>query len=349
MNKRVLIAMSGGVDSSLACYRLQKGGYQVIGATIKTWPKEECERAEQKMCCSIDAISSAKAVAHKLNIPHYVFDLSKLFKRVIRNYFTREYEVGRTPNPCIFCNSEIKFGALLKKADVLGCDYISSGHYARIVFEKKTKKFLLKKGKDKHKDQSYFLFNLKQHQLKRILFPLGSMAKPRVRQLAQQLGLKPHDRMSSQDVCFEMAKVGKRGNILFSDGSVVGEHSGITQYTIGQRRGLGIAYSEPLYVTKIDAKKNLIYVGLKSDTLRKVLIAGGINWIDRIALPARVNAKIRYGSEASPALLYPISKGNIRVEFNKTQASPTPGQAIVFYKRDVVLGGGWIKEVQGSE
>ena len=346
MNKKVLVAMSGGVDSSVACYLLKRKGYQCIGATIKTWPKEECENSGNKLCCSFDAISFARSVAHKLEVPHYVFDFSKEFRKKIKDYFIAEYEKGRTPNPCIYCNSEIKFGLLLKKAKELGCDFVGSGHYARIISNKK--KISLKKGKDRKKDQTYFLFNLNKNQLKHILFPLGNMTKEKVRLIAKKMKLKPHDRKSSQDVCFKVEnKKEISGDIVFND-QILGKHKGISHYTVGQRKGLGVAYTEPLYVTKIDSLKNTVYVGIKPDTYRKTLIADKLNWINRVSLsrPLRVKVKIRYGSKESFSKIKSISKKEIKVEFDKPQFSPTPGQAVVFYKSDEILGGGWIKKVK---
>lgn len=347
MNKKVLIAMSGGVDSSVAAYLSKKAGYKCVGATIKTWPRGECERTGDKMCCSIDAISSARSAAHALGIPHYVFDLSKKFMKDIREYFIGEYKSGHTPNPCVYCNSEIKFGALWRRANELDCDYISSGHYARASFDKKSGRFLLKKGLDDGKDQSYFLFNLRQEQLKHILFPLGSLTKEKVRSLAKDAGLKSYDRASSQDVCFDVPREGKKGKIIFRDGHVIGEHDGITQYTVGQRKGLGVAYTEPLYVTRIDPEANAVHVGTRPDTLKRMLIADKLNWIQKVSLskPIRLRAKIRYGSEAALAKVASLPRGKVRVEFDKPQYSPTIGQAVVFYKKDTVIGGGWIKEV----
>ncbi|MCK4462909.1 MAG: tRNA 2-thiouridine(34) synthase MnmA [Candidatus Omnitrophica bacterium] len=330
VNKKVLVAMSGGIDSSIACYLLKKKGYQCIGATIKTRPEEECGRA--------------RSVAHKLGVPHYVFDFSREFNKVIKEYFIREYENGRTPNPCVYCNSEIKFGLLLKKAKQLGCRFVSSGHYAR-----NDKAFSLKKGKDKNKDQSYFLFNLTKAQLKHILFPIGNMTKEKVKETAKKIGLKSYNRQSSRDVCFkkEIRKAAS-GNMIFNDGRVLGKHKGISHYTIGQRKGLGIAYTEPLYVTKIDSVKNAVYIGTKSDTYKKILIADKINWISGVMplKPFRVKARIRYGTKEAAALITPISKKGVLVEFDKAQASPTPGQAIVFYGGDEVLGGGWIRGIK---
>lgn len=280
-------------------------------------------------------------------VPYYVFDFSREFNKVIKEYFIREYENGRTPNPCVYCNSEIKFGLLLEKAKELGCYFIASGHYAR-----RDRRLSLKKGKDRKKDQSYFLFNLTKDQLKHILFPLGDMKKTEVKVMAEKFDLKSHDRQSSQDVCFKKdIRKAASGNMIFNDGRVLGKHKGISHYTIGQRKGLGIAYTELLYVTKIDPIKNAVYVGTKSDTYRKTLIADKLNWINGV-MPLksfRVKAKIRYGTKEAPALIRPISKREVRVKFDKPQSSPTPGQAVVFYKGDVVLGGGWIREIENEK
>jgi len=347
MNAKVMIASSGGVDSTVACFLLKEKGYKCISATIKTWPKDECGKSGNKLCCSLDAIDSARGVAGKLSIPHYVFDFSLEFKERIRDYCTGEYEMGRTPNPCILCNSEIKFGLLLKKAKELGCDFIASGHYARISFNKIKKIYSIKKGLDKGKDQSYFLFNLTQDMLKHIIFPLGPLLKENVRRIAKKANLKSQDRKSSQDICFEIErKNGERGDVEFTDGGKIGMHNGISHYTLGQRRGLGIAYKEPLYVTRIDAVNNIISVGTKRDTLKKALSANNVNWISNATRAAfRAKAKIRYGSKEAACLVKPFGANEIEVIFDKPQASPAPGQAVVLYKGDAVLGGGWIKEV----
>jgi len=346
VKKRVLIAVSGGVDSSVACHLLKKKGYQVIAATIKTWPKKECGAYGSKLCCSLDAISSARSICGKLGVPHYVFDFSKEFRNKIILLCERDYKKGRTPNPCVLCNSEIKFGLLLKKADELACDYLSSGHYANVVC--KEHKYYLKKGKDRDKDQSYFLFNLSQHQLSRILFPLGRMKKDEVRALAKKVGLKSHDRASSQDLCF--GRDGGEelvGDIMFRGVKRMGKHKGISHYTVGQRKGLGVAFSEPLYVTHIDALNNALHVGTIKDSYKEAFIADCLHWINGSFSQRRIHAKakIRYGSKEVNACIQPLSRNTARVTFEKPQFSPTPGQAVVFYKKDTVLGGGWIKDV----
>lgn len=346
MKDRVIAAISGGVDSSTAAYILKKKGFQCIGITIKTWPKEECAETEGKTCCSLEAINIAKSVACRIGIPHYVLDLSRQFKEKVRDYFAEEYKKGKTPNPCIYCNSEIKFGLLFAKADELGAKYIATGHFARIAYSKKYKAHVLKKGRDKDKDQSYFLFNIETKKLPRILFPLGGMTKEKVRALAKEAGLKSHNRPSSQDVCFKLPEfASKPGKIIFTNGKTLGAHKGIEHYTLGQRRGLGIGYSQPLYVTKIDPADNIVYVGIKKDTYKKKIVVEKAAFHVRINLPSVITAKIRYGQKCAKAVIEKYKDGGILLTFLSAQIAPTPGQAAVFYDGDIVIGGGWIKEV----
>jgi tRNA-specific 2-thiouridylase len=303
-------------------------------------------------------VTRARAVAQILKIPYYVVDFSEDFKREIIDYFCSEYLKGMTPNPCVLCNEKIKFGKLLEKARSLGADLIATGHYARAGFDKRRNRFLLKEGLDKTREQSYFLFALSQDQLAHAVFPLGSITKREARSLAKRMRLPTYNAVSSQDVCFIQdmryaeyikKKTGveiKTGDIVFKDGRILGRHKGIPYYTIGQRRGLGIAYAEPLYVTAIDIEKNRIVVGTKKDVLKKGLIADRLNWIaiKAIAGPMKVMAKIRYNHKKAKALVTKLSDDAVRVEFDEPQEAPTPGQAVVFYDRDVVLGGGWIKK-----
>ncbi|MDD5423121.1 MAG: tRNA 2-thiouridine(34) synthase MnmA [Candidatus Omnitrophica bacterium] len=355
---RIAVAMSGGVDSSLAAALLKKEGYNVIGLTFRMWPKEECGSSAGRACCNLEAVTRARAVAEDLDIPYYVFDFSEEFKREVIDYFCGEYLKGLTPNPCVVCNEKIKFSLLLEKAKSLGCEYIATGHYANISKSKKTGRFLLKEGKDKSKDQSYFLFSLKQEQLKHILFPLGAITKARTRFLAKGFKLKTHNTVSSQDICFIqdlnyadyiMKKTGikiKPGDIVDLNGNILGRHKGIPFYTIGQRRGLGVAYSEPLYVTGIDMKMNRIVVGTKNDVLKTGLAADRLNWIavEGINKPFKTLARIRYNAKKAKAVVSKSAGGAVKVEFDDPQSAPTPGQAVVFYDKDVVVGGGWIKE-----
>lgn len=356
--ERIAVAMSGGVDSSLAAALLKKARYEVIGVTFRMWPKEECGSSIGRACCNLEAITRARAVAEDLGIPYYVFDFSEEFKKHVIDYFCEQYLKGFTPNPCVVCNEKIKFGLLYEKARVLGADLIATGHYARVDYNKKNHRFILKVGKGKDRDQTYFLFSLSQEQLKHAVFPLSGYTKERVRILAKKFKLMTFNTASSQDVCFIQdkdyaeyikKKTGveiKNGEIADNSGRVLGRHKGIPFYTVGQRRGLGIAYKEPLYVTGMDRKANRIIVGTKKDVLRKSLIAHQLNWIaiDTIDKPLEVKAKIRYNHREQPALVTPAGADLVRVDFDTPQEAPTPGQAVVFYDKDVVVGGGWIKE-----
>lgn len=359
-SKRVVAAMSGGVDSSLAAALLKKKGYDAVGVTFRMWPKEECGSSFGRSCCSLEAVTRARAVAEDLGIPYYVVDFSHEFKKEVIDYFCEEYLKGHTPNPCVVCNEKIKFGILLEKAVSLGASAVATGHYANIAFDKKSGRYLLKEGKDKRKDQSYFLFRLSQEQLERAIFPLGSLTKSEVRTLAKKMRLKTFNTVSSQDICFVQdlnyaeyikEKTGveiRAGEIVDKDGKVLGRHKGIPFYTIGQRRGLGIAYKEPLYVTGIDIEKNRLIVGLREEVMRKSLVADRMNWIsiERLDKPIRVMARIRYNHKKARALVAKIAGTAVRVDFDEPQAAPTPGQAVVFYDKDVVVGGGWIREAQ---
>jgi tRNA-specific 2-thiouridylase len=284
--------------------------------------------------------------------------LSHEFKEKVIDYFCAEYIKGHTPNPCVVCNERIKFASLLEKARSLGIYRIATGHYARIEFNKARKRFLLKCAKDGTKDQSYFLFSLSQQQLGSALFPLGGYTKVAVRRAAKRFRLKTYNTPSSQDICFTQGlnygeyireKAGmemKGGDIVHEDGRILGRHKGIPFYTLGQRKGLSVAYKEPLYVTAIDAAKNRVIVGTKRHILRKSLIADRLNWItqDGISRPMKVLAKIRYNHKKAKAVVSREGSGSVRVDFEKPQASPTPGQAVVFYDKDIVIGDGWIRD-----
>src|SRR3989338_4322053 len=357
--KRVAVAMSGGVDSSLAAALLLKEGYEVIGLTFRMWPKDECGQSFGRACCNLEAITRARAVAEDLKIPYYVFDFSEEFKKQVIDYFCEEYLKGFTPNPCIVCNEKIKFGLLHDKALALDADLIATGHYVDKVFDKKRNRFLLKEGRDKGKDQSYFLFSLSQEQLRYATFPLADYTKEKTRRTAKKFRLKTYNTVSSQDICFIQdlsyaeyikKKTGieiKEGDIADKNGKVLGRHNGIPFYTIGQRRGMGIAYKEPLYVIGIDRKENRIIVGIKRDVLKQSLIAHQLNWIaiEEIDKPLRVKAKIRYNHKRQNATVTRIGSDEVRLDFDIPQEAPTPGQAVVFYDKDTVVGGGWIKEV----
>jgi len=343
-NKKIVVAMSGGVDSSVAAALLKEEGYDVIGVTMKLWPGN----SSSERCCSVSNIEDAQIVAKQLGISHHVLDLQEIFKRTIIDHFISEYERGRTPNPCVRCNKRIKFGALLKHVRQLGADNIATGHYARV--EKVMGKYLLKKGIDPKKDQSYFLYSLNQEALSKTIFPLGDLTKQMVRKLAKKLKLKVADKEESQEICFVEDNFGKlmsakEGKIVDLEGKVLGTHKGYQLYTIGQRRGLGLSRKNPAYVLKIDPKINTITVGDRGDVYGDDLIADELNWIsvDRIDAPTKVNAKIRYNSPESEAEILPLSKEKVRVMFNKPQFAITPGQSVVFYNGDTVVGGGIIQ------
>lgn len=356
-NKRVVVAMSGGVDSSVTAYLLKEQGYQVIGITMKIWPEDTNYINNESSCCSLAATYDARRVAEQLDIPYYVLNFKKDFREKVIDYFIQEYTRGRTPNPCIACNKYIKFDALLKKAKQLGASFLATGHYAKIEFDEDRKRFIIRKAEDFKKDQSYTLYNLTQQQLKHILMPLGNYTKDEVRSIAKKIGLKVSDKPDSQEICFipdndykEYLKKHvpgkiKPGPVLDNRGNVVGQHNGISFYTIGQRRGLGISMGKPVYVKKIDPEKNAIVVGFENEVYEKGLLAGDINLVavEKINGKMLVNSKIRYNAKEVASYIEQISEDQIKVTFQKPQKGVAPGQSVVFYDEDVVVGGGIIK------
>ena len=352
--KRVLLGMSGGVDSSVAGYLLREQGYDVIGVTMKVWPQDCISRAEDK-CCGPQAVADARAVAHSLGIPHYVVDEADQFERTVIDYFTSEYQAGRTPNPCVMCNEKLKFGNLWGKAEALGCDYIATGHYATI--EHHRDRALLRKGVDPRKDQSYFLFSLRQPQLRRALTPLGTMRKPEIRKIARSLGLKVADKIDSQEICFVPGNDYKaflrshlgenefhRGEIYDVEGNFVGKHDGIELFTIGQRKGLPGGSARPRYVVDLDAQTNRVIVGDVEDLVCDEFEIDQTNWIARELPDEDVDAtvKIRYSHPGTPATVTSLENHRARIRLHEPQRAITPGQAAVIYDGDVVIGGGWI-------
>ena len=358
-SKKVVVAMSGGIDSSVAAALLKDKGFEVIGITMQIWDRPRGFGG--------DGIKDAKRVAGRLKIPHYLLDLRDVFKKKIISDFCKEYNQGRTPNPCIRCNQYIKFDTLLKKAKELNADYIATGHYAKIEFDRQKNSYTLRKGIDTKKDQSYVLYMMSQNQLKHILMPLGEFKKNQVRQIAKDKKLPVADKEESQEICFipdnnygeflkeNIRREAKPGPVVNKDGKVIGEHKGIVFYTIGQRKGIGIADRHPLYVVAINKKTNTIVVGKKEEVYGRELIADKVKFINmkRLEKPMKLEAKIRYLHKASPAMLIPLAKGKVKVKFNQPQWAITPGQAVVFYslrgkKGDVVIGGGTImKRING--
>jgi len=352
--KRVLLGMSGGVDSSVAGYLLREQGYDVIGVTMKVWPQDCISRTEDK-CCGPQAVADARAVAHSLGIPHYVVDEADQFERTVIDYFTSEYQAGRTPNPCVMCNEKLKFGNLWGKAEALGCDFIATGHYA--IIEHHRDRAVLRKGIDPRKDQSYFLFSLRQPQLRRALTPLGTMRKPEIRKIARSLGLKVADKIDSQEICFVPGNDYKaflrshlgenefhRGEIYDVEGNFVGEHDGIELFTIGQRKGLPGGSAKPRYVVDLDAETNRVIVGDVEDLVCDEFEIDRTNWIARELPDEDVDAtvKIRYSHPGTPATVTSLENHRARIRLHEPQRAITPGQAAVIYDGDVIIGGGWI-------
>jgi tRNA-specific 2-thiouridylase len=350
--------MSGGVDSSTAAWLLKEKGYEVIGATMCIGMMDKAQGGPAR-CCGLADIEDARRVALQLEIPFYVFHLREEFEKEVIQYFCEEYARGRTPNPCILCNERVKFGSFLKRALELEADFIATGHYARLDFDEGGDRYLLRKGVDRRKDQSYVLFSLTQGQFRRTLFPLGEHRKEEVRKIALQLGLRVHDKPESQEVCFiqessyhfflseRLKESVESGPILDKDGKVLGKHKGIPFYTIGQRRGLRLAKGIPLYVIGIDREKNAIIVGGEKEVYGDTFIVDSVNWIvPREMIPShKTQVKIRYNHPGSEASISPEGEDELEVRFRSRQKAITPGQAAVFYDGEAVLGGGWIKEV----
>jgi len=355
--ERVLVAMSGGVDSSVAAALLKQRGYVVIGATMRIWGEETVPgEVGHRGCYGPDReteVEDARRVAEVLGIPFHVLDLKKEFKSQVLDYSRREYLSGRTPNPCVRCNREVKFDALGEKARAKGIefDYFATGHYARVEYDQGRHRHLLKKGRDSSKDQSYFLFSLSQKQLGRTLFPVGEHTKEEVREMASSFGLNINDKRESQDFIAAgyaslMTGDGQPGPIVDKQGNVLGRHEGIPFYTIGQRKGLGISAAEPLYVVDIDAQRNTIVAGSKEELCGTELIASDLNWIaDRPTQPIRAKARIRYLHREAAAIITPLNDGRVSVKFEQEQTAITPGQAVVFYDGEVVVGGGTIETI----
>jgi tRNA-specific 2-thiouridylase len=353
---RVVVGMSGGVDSSATAALLLEQGFDVVGITLKLWPQDCVSRAEDK-CCGPQAVTDARAVCHKLGIPYYLIDEAAEFQTKVIQYFADEYKAGRTPNPCVMCNQNLKFGRLIERADQLGAEYIATGHFARVEKSADGDRTLLKRGRDARKDQSYFLFSLRQDQLRRAMFPLGEKTKTDTREVARHCNLKTADKAESMEICFvpdndyggflQKANLVQkhRGEIVNLNGQVIGQHDGVEFYTIGQRKGLGISWRKPLYVVDLDAPANRVVVGEEPALDRDEFIADRCNWIPFDTPPESIEAiaKIRYNHPGTLATVTPLLGGErAKVKLHTPQRAIAPGQAAVFYQDDLVLGGGWI-------
>ncbi len=359
MSERVLVALSGGVDSSVALLKVLETGYEAVGVTMKLWEygKVGGRPADDNGCCALDGINAAREVCSSLGVPHYTLDLQDVFRTSIIDPFINEYLNGRTPNPCVLCNISLKWGALLDQANRLGIEKIVTGHYACIRLDSHGEPRLLK-GTDPRKEQSYVLWGIRRSSLSRTILPLGEMTKSQVRKLARDRGLVTADVPESQEICFiidndyrrflsehaggKLADVGD-GKIVNENGTVIGLHHGYMNFTIGQRRGLGIAHSEPLYVKAIDPVANQITVAPKAALFGSVCDVGDLNWlVDPPTEPVQVHTRLRYNSAGSMARLMPADE-SVKLEFEEPQLAITPGQSAVFYNGDVVMGGGIIR------
>ena len=355
--RKALIAMSGGVDSAVAALLTQAEGFACMGATMRLYDGETDEPGST--CSALENVEDARSVAHRLGIPFHVFNFKGDFETRVIQKFIRCYECGLTPNPCIDCNRHLKFDLLLQQAQTLGCDFVVTGHYARIFRDENTGRFLLYRATDPSKDQSYVLYTLTQEQLAHIRFPLGELSKPQVRQIAEEKGFLNARKRDSQDICFvpdgdyvsfmerHTGKTYQPGNYLDLAGNVVGQHKGAVSYTLGQRKGLNLAMGTPVYVCGKDMAANTVTVGPNEALFRRSLLANDLNWFPFPALtqPITVTAKARYNQPPQPATLYPEENGSVRVVFHQPQRALTPGQAVVFYDGDLVVGGGTITEI----
>lgn len=365
---KIAVAMSGGVDSSAAAAILKEQGHELVGFTMQLWNQRRGISVDEhgdplpSRCCSLDDVYDARRVAEEIGFPFYVLNLEREFEQAVVEPFITSYLSGETPIPCVSCNSRLKFASLDRLAVSLGCEKVATGHYARVEYDAAAGRYRLFRGRNAQKDQSYFLWELTQEQLSRAMFPLGEMSKPEVREVARGQNLAVAEKKESQEICFvpdgdyagfidryltaeeRSAEIPSQGELVDSSGKVIGGHEGIHRFTIGQRRGIGIAAERPLYVISIDAPKNRVTVGPAEELTREDFTAAGVNWI---APPGpddavRAEVRVRYRHEAAPATIVPMPDGRAHITFDQPQRAITPGQATVFYRGDEVLGGGWI-------
>jgi tRNA-specific 2-thiouridylase len=359
MKKRVVIGMSGGVDSSVAAYLLKEQGYDVIGITMQIWQDMKQETFEREGgCCSLSAAEDARRVCDKIGIPFYVVNFKEIFEKKVIDYFVDEYFEGRTPNPCIACNRYLKFDALLSKARALEAEYVATGHYARVHYDEKYQRYVLKKSATIKKDQTYALYNLTQEQLGATLMPLGDYTKDVIREIAYEQHLGVASKPDSQEICFvddnnysrflteRRPDAVKPGYFVDTRGHVLGKHQGIVHYTVGQRKGLGIALGKPMFVVELLPDKNLVVLGDESEVFSKELIASDVNMIlyEKLEKPIKVKAKIRYSAQEADCFVEPLENNKIKVTFDQPQRAITPGQSVVLYDGDYVVGGGTIEK-----
>lgn len=366
---RVLVAMSGGVDSSVTAAMLHEQGYEVIGITMKTWDYSTSGGRPDKEtgCCSLESIHDARSVALGMDFPHFIVDIREEFGDWVIDRFVEEYLGGRTPNPCVLCNTHIKWAAMLQRADDLDCEYIATGHYAQVRYDEDLERYLISRGLDRNKDQSYALWGLPQEHLARSMYPLGEYQKPEIREMAEEFGLsRVADKPDSYEICFVPDNNYHRflkervdgleeevagGEFVLSDGTVVGEHKGYPFYTIGQRRGLGLSFGKRMYVTDINAETNTVTVGPREDLLNQQLVARKINMIKYPELQDERSAigAIRYNDDGGPCLVEQTGEDELQAHFVEPRRAITPGQSVVFYEDNDVIGGGWIQEVTDKE